>query len=135
MACCCRFALGVHDEFGDHRGAVLVLVERGEIGGELVGQHGEVAGGGIDGLGLMRGVLVDGGVLRHGCRNVGHADAHTDAAGDALGPLDLIEIARGVVVDRGPEQAAQIAHICRRRGRRSSADARTLSLGSGWKSG
>jgi len=34
-----------------------------------------------------------------------HADA---AVGQLLGPLDLVEIARGVIVNRGPEKAAQV---------------------------
>ena len=45
----------------------------------------------------------------HARVDVGHADQHADAAvGQLLGPLDLVEIFRGVVVDGGPEQIAQV---------------------------
>ena len=37
------------------------------------------------------------------------AHQHADAAGRALGPLDLVEVARIVVIDRGPQQGRQIA--------------------------
>ncbi len=41
--------------------------------------------------------------------HVGDADQHADAAiGQLLGPLDLIQILGGVVVERGPEQLAQV---------------------------
>ena len=55
-------------------------------GGELVGQHGEIAGCGVDGFGLSRGVLVDGRVLCDGRGDVCHADAHTDAGGRRARP-------------------------------------------------
>ena len=68
MLCCCRLPCGVHDEFGDHRSAILVFVERGQIGGKLIGQHRKVARGGVDGFGLSGGVLIDGSCSRNGCR-------------------------------------------------------------------
>ena len=41
--------------------------------------------------------------------HVGDGDEHADAAiGQRLGPLDLVQIFRCVVVDGGPEQAAQV---------------------------
>jgi len=40
------------------------------------------------------------------------ADQDLDVAiGQALGDLDLVEIFRGVVVDRRPEQVAQVGHF------------------------
>ena len=47
--------------------------------------------------------------LATGAIHIGHPHQHADSAGDALGPLDLVEIARIVVVDGGPEQRGQIA--------------------------
>ena len=45
----------------------------------------------------------------HARVDIGHAHKHADAAvGQLLGPLDLIEIARGVVVYGGPEQIAEV---------------------------
>jgi len=44
--------------------------------------------------------------------HVGDADQDLDVAiGQALGDLDLVEIFRGVVVDRRPEQVAQVGHF------------------------
>ena len=47
--------------------------------------------------------------------DVGDADADAEAAiGEALGDFDLIEVARGVVVDGGPGELAEIGDISRR---------------------
>ena len=44
--------------------------------------------------------------------HIGHADKYADAAvREALGPLNLVKVLGGVVVDRGPEEAAQIAEF------------------------
>ena len=52
---------------------------------------------------------VDDRALGHARIHIGHANQHADAAiGQLLGPLDLIQIFRGVVVDRGPQQVAQV---------------------------
>ena len=54
-------------------------------------------------------MLVDDAALLHARVHVGHANQHANATvGQLLGPLDLVEILRGVVVDRGPEQTAQV---------------------------
>ena len=46
----------------------------------------------------------------HARVDIRHAHKHADAAvGQLLGPLDLVEIARSVVVNRGPEQIAQVS--------------------------
>src|SRR3954451_4239455 len=47
--------------------------------------------------------------------DVGYADHDLEAVRSSLRKLDLIKIARSIVVDRGPEQAAQIADILRSR--------------------
>ena len=57
-------------------------------------------------------VLVDGRVRRNERVDVGDRHQHLDVAvRQPLGHLDLIEVARRVVVDRRPEQAAQIANV------------------------
>jgi len=44
--------------------------------------------------------------------HVGDSDQHFDVPdGQPFGDLDLIEIARSVVVDRGPKQCPQIMNI------------------------
>ena len=54
---------------------------------------------------------------------------------DTLGPFDLIEVARGVVVDGRPEQAAQIAYVARGGGSTGRANVLNLLWGSGLKVG
>ena len=55
------------------------------------------------------GVGVDDGALMDAAVYIGDADQDADAAvGELLGPLDLVEILGGVVVDGGPEQVAQV---------------------------
>jgi hypothetical protein len=71
------------------------------------------------------------GVLGDGCGDVGHADAHAYAAIDSFRKLDLIEIARGVVIDRRPEQAALVTHIAVECGRRCRANVLELLRASG----
>ena len=54
-------------------------------------------------------MAIEEGSVGHAHVDVGHADEHADAAvGQLLGPLDLVEVFRGVVVDGGPEKAAQV---------------------------
>jgi len=64
----------------------------------------------VDRRRLARGMLIDRRLFRNEGIDVGDAYHHLDAAvGKAFGKLDLIEIARSVVVDRRPQKAAQIA--------------------------
>jgi hypothetical protein len=54
--------------------------------------------------------------------------------GQLLGPLNLVEIFGGVVVDRGPEQLAQILKTgCGRHLRRMGLDRGQLASGAGGK--
>ena len=94
----------------DHDGrAILIFVQRGDALRKLRGQHGEDGNAGVNGGRLKLRVLVDHRAPRYARVDVGNADEHADVAvGQLLGPLDLIEILRGVVIDGGPKQAAQI---------------------------
>src|SRR5271166_515697 len=68
--------------------------------------------------------------------DIRHAHQYTDAAvGQLLGPLDLVEISRGVVIDRGPEQIAQVGKAvgCGKGGLR--LDSGQFRVGSGRKVG
>ncbi len=81
-------------------------------------------------------MLVDHGAFFHARVYVGDADEDANAAiRKLLRPLDLIEIFRGVVIDGGPEQVAQIGETVN--GRRSGLrlDCGQLGLGSGGKIG
>jgi hypothetical protein len=60
----------------------------------------------------MRREAVERRVLRHERVDVGDADHHLGRAGrQAFGHFELIEIARGVVVDRRPRQVPEVAHV------------------------
>jgi hypothetical protein len=99
-----------HGELADHRETVDVRAERGEIGGEPLGQHRVDAARHVHGGGVGRGVLVDRGAARHQGIHIGDADRDLDrAVGQPLGDLDLVQVHRVVVVDGGPEEAAQVA--------------------------
>ncbi len=72
---------------------------------------------------------VDRGALRDERVHVGHGDEDLDAAvPEAFGDRQLVEIPGIVVVDRGPEQAAEVAHV-RGRDRRWPVDDGELRQG------
>ena len=63
------------------------------------------------------GMGVYGRAFGNGPIHIGDADQDADAAvAQVLGEFDLVEIARRVVIDGGPEQLAQIAHVGAGRG-------------------
>ncbi len=76
-------------------------------------------------------MAIDDRVLRDTRIHVGHTNQHADAAvRQLLGPFNLIEIFRRVVIDRGPKQAAQVLRSgrCRQLGMR--LDCGQLRIGS-----
>ncbi len=101
----------------DHdRPAVLARVQRREIGGEALREHGEDERPRIDGSRAVAGMAVRGRVLAHHLVHVGDGDEEPDViVGQALRHLDLVEVAGLAVVDRGPGEGAQVADA---RGRR-----------------
>ena len=105
---------GIDDKLDDDGGAVDIGEQRRGSGGKLFGEHGEIADAGVDGGGLAGGVLVDGRGFGDESVDVGDADHDFDAAiGKALGDFDLVEVLRSVVVNRRPQQIAEIAHaVC-----------------------
>ena len=129
-------SLWIDCELGDHRGAVLALVQGSQSLGELRREHGEDLDSGVDRGGFGARVLVERGIFVYGSVDIGDADEDADAAvGEGFGPLDLVEVAGGVVVDGGPEEAAHV--FDRRRvvrcgqGRRSGGDGGQLAGGFG----
>ena len=57
-------------------------------------------------------MLIDRGLLRNESIHVRDADHNFDVAiRKALGDLDLIEVARGIVVDGRPQQISQVADV------------------------
>ena len=110
-------AIGADDEFDDDAEAVLVLEERSNTGRKLLGQHGEVSNPRVHGGCFAGGVLIDWSHFRYEGIDIG--DPHHDfdiAIGCTLHDLNLIEVARGIVVDGGPQEVAHVADIARRRG-------------------
>ena len=54
-------------------------------------------------------MLIEQAALRHAHVNIGNADKHANASvGQLLGPFNLVQIFRSVVVDRRPKKIAQI---------------------------
>ena len=128
-------AAGIDHEFGDHGGPVHIRQQRRCAGRELIRQHGENGYAGINGGRLPFRMLIDGRIFGDKSVHVGDADHHFDVAiGQALGDFDLVEIFRGVVVDRRPQQTAQVANLVgRRQLRRMRPDVRQLLLRFGRK--
>src|SRR5581483_1254305 len=106
--------------------------ERSKVGGELVREHREILDAGVDGGGLAARVAVDGRASVDGRTDVGDTDADADAGGRALRPFDLIEVARGVVIDGRPQQ---IAHVAVLFGQPALADGVDLAVGAFGKIG
>ncbi len=63
---------------------------------------------GVNGSRFVLGVGIDGRTARNHGIHVRDPHQHTDSAIDAFGPLDLVEIARVVVVDRRPGQGSEV---------------------------
>ncbi len=86
-----RRARLVHAELDGERGAVLVLVERGNALGELRGEHGKDFDAGVDRARLALRMAVDHAAFADAGVDVGHAHEHANAVvGEPLGPLDLV---------------------------------------------
>src|SRR5262249_41383161 len=107
----CNSAILRDDEFDDDGETVGVLVERCEVGRQRFRQHGESACSGVDAGGFGSSMFVDRGIDGDIGVDISYGDQNTDAAADALSNFGLIEIARGVVIDGGPQQRAEITNI------------------------
>ena len=106
---------GIHHEFDHDAQAILIFEQRACAGGKFFGEHGEIADSRVDGGGFAGGVPVNRCLLGDkgvDVRNADH-DFHVAIRG-AFGDFNLIEVARRIVVDGGPEQIAQVAEIASR---------------------
>src|SRR5689334_6722061 len=63
-----------HGDLDDHRETLLVFGEGGEVGGELLRQHREDAGGCVHGGRVDPGMRIDGGVCLHDGGDIRHGD-------------------------------------------------------------
>ena len=128
-------AVGPDDRLDDEAELVGALEQRAGAGRERLRQHRKVPDARVHGRRLDRGVIVDGRARGHERVHVRDADQHSHrAVGQSLGDFNLIEVARRVVVDRRPQQAAQIAHLRSRcDGGRMRVDGLQLGLGGGGK--
>ncbi len=103
-------AVGADRHLDDDGQALLTLAEGGQVSRELLGKHREDLGGRVDGRRVGPRMAVDGGAELDGGIDVGDRDQDLHlSVGLRLRDRELIEVARVVVVDRGPEEAPQIA--------------------------
>ena len=129
-------AVGGHDDVDHHRPPVDALAERRQVGAECLRQHREDGHPGVDRGRVPRRVGVDGGAGADQAVDVGDRHAHVRVvSGERLGHLDLVEVARLHLVDRGPEKGAQVAHARRGCGVRGSPDSGDLRLDFGLEVG
>src|SRR5262245_54649284 len=103
-------AVGADRDIDDDRQPVGILVERREIGRHALGQHRKDLRRRVHGRRIHARVGVEGRILRHRGVDVGHRDQDPPRTGRRVRrDGELIEIARVVVVDRAPEEVAEIA--------------------------
>ena len=104
-------SVGGDDEVDDHRQSILPGGERRQIRRELFRQHRKNHGRRVDRRRVHRGVPIDGRAFGDEGVDVGDRDEHPRrVTGERLGHRQLIEVARVVVVDRAPEELAQVPH-------------------------
>ena len=99
-----------HAHFDDEGQAVLRVQQRSQVGGQFARQHREGRHAGIDRSGLRARLAVGG--RPFGDRGIHIGNAHQQprrASGQLLDIFDLVQVARAVVVNRGPRQRAQVA--------------------------
>ena len=106
-----RFHRAVRPEHHlDHEGDPLAFeVERGQVGGELLRKHREISPRRVDGGRVLARVLIDGRSLPDQGSDLRDGHPKREAvAGQGLGHRKLVEVPRVVVVDRAPEQLAEV---------------------------
>ena len=118
----------VADHLDDDGEPVLALVQRGQVRREPLGQHREDLRRRVDGRRVRARVLVDRRALRARARRRPRWRRRPSRGRrrEPLGDRELVEVARVVVVDRRPEQGAQVAHA---RGPTSAGAADPVELG------
>ena len=98
--------------------AVLILVQRRQVGGERLRQHGENRGGGVNGSGVARRMAVERRTFAHQGVHVRDGDENSHLpASERFGDGKLVEVAGVVVVNGSPQQVTQITDIVCRLGR------------------
>jgi hypothetical protein len=87
-----------------------MLVERGQIGRQTLGQHREDHARGVHRRRVQRRMTIDRRSFRHRRIHVGDRDQHLDVTRwKRLRHRELVEITRIIVVDRAPQQRSQVA--------------------------
>jgi hypothetical protein len=105
-------AVGGDRHLDDHGEAVLSRVEGGEVGRQSLGEHRKDPRRGVDGGGVVPRMVVDRRAVAHQGVHVGHGDQHLDpAVGRGFRHGELVQISGVVVVDRDPEEPAQVAYL------------------------
>jgi hypothetical protein len=97
--------------FHDYREAVLVWIQRRQIGGELFRQHRKNPGRRVHRGRVVTGVRVDGRAVFHERVHIGDGHSNRDGiGGQGVGDRELVQIAGVVVVDGRPQQTREITN-------------------------
>ena len=98
------------DHFDDNGRAIFPVAKRREIGRQLLGEHGEDLGGGIDRGGVVPGVVVDRRALLDDGVHIRDRDKDLyRTLRHRLGDGELVQITGVVIVDRRPGEVTQVA--------------------------
>ena len=112
--------LRIHHHFSHDGQALLVRTQRGQVGGEPLGQHGKHARCGIDRSSVDLRMQVDGRVFVHQRIDIGNGDQHAPAVFCFVADAQLVDVLRIIVVNRAPQQRAHVldtgARLLRRTG-------------------
>ena len=104
-------AFGIDVHLYDDRQTVRPFAQRRVVRGQRLRQHREDSRARIDGARIRSRVLVERRATVHERFDVGDPHPNTDVSRrELLRDLDLVEVARFVVVDRRPRERAKIAH-------------------------
>ena len=126
---CRHRPVGSDRHLDDDREPVVPLAKGRKVGRESLGQHREDLGRGVDGGRVRTRVAVERAARGHPRIDVGHRHEQLHGrCGEGLRDLQLVEVARVVVVDRRPRQLPEVADA---RPRLDRPFAEGLGLGEG----
>ncbi len=104
-------AVGAQCHLNDDGQPLFPGIQGGEVGGQLLGKHGEDLGRRVDRSRVVPRVPIDGRSIPDEGIHISHCDEDpAPASWHGLSNGELIQIAGVVVVDRGPQEISEIAN-------------------------